>query len=377
MSGEIKICGLMLDPYDVSPGQRFRIEQWQPFLKEENITIDYFSFTDDGLRGVIYQQGQLAAKIKELGKAYLRRVNHIFAANKYDVVFLYRAASMIGPALLERILRWQNPAIIFDFDDAIFLTNTSKANSRFGWTKFAGKTAEICRLSDSVTVGNSYLADYARQYNDSVTVIPSSIDTVLYQPQQKIFDPNKKVIIGWTGSSTSQYHLEEFEPTLVELLKLRPDAEIRVLSNRKPDFKQIGFVWREWSAATEIEETKKFDIGIMPLPDDEWARGKCAMKALIYMSLGIPPVCSDVGVNGEVVAHNRNGFLAKTPEEWLTALTTLIDNRELRYKLGDNARQTVVDHYSMRSCAAQFAEVVRKTARAKNQSNKAAAVARA
>lgn len=350
----------MLDPYNTTPGQRFRLEQWEPHLKNKNIFIDYFSFSDEKLRNVIYQDSNFLPKASLLIKAFLRRAKQALSATDYDVVFLYRAASMFGPAILERFLHSRNVPIIYDFDDAIFLTDTSKANKRFGWAKFAGKTSTICRLSTSVTVGNNYLADFAKQYNDQVYVIPSSIDIERYQPITQTIDPNKRVVVGWTGSSTSQYHLEAFEPVLAELLKER-DVEIRVISNRQPNFKQIPFVWREWSAQTEVAETMQIDIGIMPLPNDEWSLGKCAMKALIYMSLEIPPVCSDVGVNREVIEHGRNGFLAKDKEEWLKNLKNLIDNVELRKNLGRKAREAVVENYSMTRCAESFAQVVQNT----------------
>ena len=363
---EISVCALMLDPYDVSPGQRFRIEQWEPYLNLDGITTDYFSFTDDNLRSVIYQEGKVASKIAELTKATLRRINHVLKASKYDAVFLYRAANMIGPAFLEKYMRMRGYPIIFDFDDAIFMTDVSKANKRFAWAKFSGKTADICRLSTSITVGNSYLAEYARQYNDNVYVVPTSIDTNRYQPTAKSERQDGRVVIGWTGSSTSQYHLEAFEPVLAELLKKRSDVEIRVVSNREPSFETIPYVWRAWSAETEVDEISQIDIGIMPTPDDEWSRGKCALKALQYMSLGIPAICTDMGANRDVVKHGENGFLAKTTEQWLNCFETLIDDRVLRSKLGAAARQTVLEDYSMERCGRMFAGVIRETVKDKN-----------
>lgn len=350
----------MLDPYDTSPGQRFRIEQWEPYLKNAGIAIDYFSFTDENFRKIIYKEGHTAAKIKELIKANFRRLNHLFKASEYDAVYLYRAANMIGPAWMEKFLSWRKIPVIFDFDDAIFLTDTSKANRKFGWAKFSGKTADICRLSTQVTVGNSYLAEYASKFNSNVSVVPTSIDTDRYQPVSKESNENARVIVGWTGSSTSQYHLEEFEPVLAELVK-RHNVEIRVISDREPDFEEVPFVWRQWTAQTEVEETAKFDIGIMPLPDNEWTRGKCAAKALICMSLGIPAICSDVGANRDVISHGENGFLAKNQEEWLKNFDFLIADKDLRIKMGYQARQTVVERYSMKKCADLFAEVVWNT----------------
>ena len=361
MSNIIRVCALVLDPYDISPGQRFRIEQWEPYLQRDGITIDYFPFTDEKLREIIYQPNRFVAKMSEMIKANFRRLSHIMKASDYDAVYLYRAASRVGPAWLERFLHRQSVPVIFDFDDAIFLTNTSKANRYFGWTKFPKKTDEICRLSASVTVGNSYLAEYARKYNDNVYIIPTSIDTILYQPPAVCKGATgKRAVIGWTGSSTSQYHLEEFEPVLAELLKQR-DVEIRVISDREPAFKEVPFVWRAWSSEKEIEETSQIDIGIMPLPDDDWTRGKCAAKALQYMALGIPAVCSDVGANRDVIRQGENGFLAANQEDWLNYLKTLIDNPLLRAEFGGEARKTVVENYSMNKCAQLFSQVVIET----------------
>ena len=360
----IRICGLMPDPYDTSPSQRFRIEQWEPYLEKEGISIDYLSFTDQNLRGVIYKEGQVGTKAKEIAKASFRRLRHIIKASDYDVVFLHRAASMIGPAWMEKILKWRKMPIIYDFDDSIFLTDTSKANKKFGWAKFSGKTADICRLSTSITVGNTYLADYAKKYNDRVTVVPSSIDTNKYQVLDKQVK-NGRIIVGWTGSSTSQYHLEMFEPVLAELYKAR-DVEIRVISDREPTFTAFPYVWREWSSKKEVEEVSLIDIGIMPTPDDQWSRGKCAMKALQYMASGIPAVCSDVGTNREVIKHGENGFLAKTNEDWLDSLKKLIDDAALRKQLGNEARRTVVENYSMVKCAQTFSQVVFDTVENKN-----------
>ncbi len=357
----LRVCALMLDPYDTTPGQRFRLEQWESYLTEMNIDIDYFAFSDDRLRSVLYKEGRFWAKTLGMSRAILKRFRDVVKASDYDVVYLFRTASFVGPALLERLLKFRNNPIIFDFDDAIYLTNTSDANKRFGWLKFAEKTADICKISTSVTVGNSHLADYAKQFNQNVFIVPTSIDTDKYQTKEKQIDRGAKVVIGWTGSSTSQYHLEAFEPTLAELFKRREDAELRVISNREPSFKTIPCTWKEWSPETEVAEIAEIDIGIMPTPDDEWSRGKCALKALQYMSLGIPAICTDMGANRDVIEPGKNGFLAKTQEEWLEYFDKLIDNRELRTRLGREARNTVVAQYSMKRCAELFADVVRET----------------
>lgn len=351
----IKVCALILYPYDTTPGQRFRIEQWEPYLAKNDITIDYYTFANEKLMKIMPQQGRFFSKISELSKAFARRISHLSFLSKYDVIFIYRAATMIGPALLERFIKLSARPIILDFDDAIFMPHTAEANRLFSWMKFAGKTSSICRLSTSVTVGNDWLAEYALQFNKNTFVVPTSIDTDAYQPIEK--EKHSKLIVGWTGSSTSQYHLEMFEPTLAKLLE-KHDVEIRVISNREPSFKTIPYVWRDWSPETEIHEIGQLDIGIMPNPLDDWSKGKCALKALQYMSMGVPTICSDIGANREVIQNGENGFLAKTEEDWLDQLEKLILNKNLRQEMGQAARNTVVEKYSMTKCAELFKNVI-------------------
>jgi glycosyltransferase involved in cell wall biosynthesis len=194
-----------------------------------------------------------------------------------------------------------------------------------------------------------------------VTIIPSGVDTDKFTPSVNNFS-NDKVIIGWTGSSTSQTHLEAFTPMIRKLLLRRGDVvEFHVHSDREPNMPGVAYKWHPWSSVTEVEEISRFDIGIMPMPDDEWSRGKCAMKALLYMSLGIPAVCSDIGANRDVIIHRENGFLVSTEDQWLTHLETLIDNKDLRLRLGRAARETVVENYSMKKCAKLFARTVKET----------------
>lgn len=357
-SEKISLCALTLYPPNTVPGQRYRIEQWQPYLKKQGIEVDYYWFADEKLTKTIPQSGKVLAKIGGFTSAFFRRFSHLLKLKKYDAILIYRAAAIVGPAFIERLIKLSGRPVIYDFDDAIFLAHTSETNKLFSWAKFAGKTASICRLSDSVTVGNNWLADYARQNNENITIIPSSVDTNIYQPKTKM--PREKVVIGWTGSSTSQTHLEMFAPLLREICEKFP-VEIHVHSDRSPELPDIPFVWHKWSPENEVEVISNFDIGIMPMPEDEWSLGKCSMKALLYMSLAVPTVCSDIGMNREVICHGENGFLAGTNEDWLKSIGDLVNDADLRKKIGNEARKTVEENYSMLKCAQLFAEVVQKT----------------
>jgi glycosyltransferase involved in cell wall biosynthesis len=358
---QISVGALTLYPFDTIPGQRFRIEQWEPYLKERQISIDYLPFADKELLKTLPKQGHFLSKISGMLAGFARRIVNFKDLSNYDVIYIYRAAAMIGPAFLEKLMKFSNRPIIFDFDDAIFLTHTNEANKLFAWAKFAGKTGTICRLSDHVIVGNSWLGNYARQFNSEISIIPSSVDTDVYVPKSKKKRDDGKIVIGWTGSSTSQTHLEMFAPVLKKLFAKRSDIILSVHSDRSPKLEDIDFVWHSWTPETEVEIISSFDIGIMPLPDDEWSRGKCSMKALLYMSLAIPTVCSDVGMNREVIDQGKNGFLAGNEAEWIEYLEKLIDDENLRVESGKAARQTIVEKYSMKRCAELFADAIETT----------------
>jgi glycosyltransferase involved in cell wall biosynthesis len=352
----IRVLALVPYPLGQTPSQRYRIEQWQPRLEQEGIDLAFRPFADSRLMSLLHKHGRLSGKFSSVARAFVRRALDVPNVRRYDAVFIHRAACLAGPAVLERAIGLLRRPVIFDFDDAIYFLHTTTANRLFGWLKFPGKTAAICRLSAQVVVANSYLGDYARQYNRRVTIIPSSVDTDCYRPSKKTA-MNGPVVIGWMGSSTSQTHLEAFAPVLRDL-SARRGISLRVVSDREPELPGVEFEWRRWSAATEVAELAGFDIGIMPMPDDQWARGKSAMKALLYMAMGVPVICSAVGTNCEVIRHGENGMLAASPQEWLDHFELLASDPAERQRLGEAGRRTVEQGYSMKHCASSFARVV-------------------
>jgi glycosyltransferase involved in cell wall biosynthesis len=273
------------------------------------------------------------------------------------VVLVHRAACLAGPPVVEQMLRSRGNPLLYDFDDAIFRLHTSSANRAAAWLKQPGKTDTICRISERVVVGNAYLADWVRHRNPHVSVIPTSIDTDRCRPRLP-GDANGRIVVGWTGSATSQTYLEAFAPMLRELTASH-DVELRVLSTREPMLPGVPHTWRPWSPATEVEEVAAFDIGIMPMPDEEWALGKCALKALQYMAAEVATVASAVGANREVIDHGRNGLLVTTTQEWLECIATLAEKPDLRRQIGAAGRRTVEEEYSMRRSAAKLESVVR------------------
>ena len=355
----MKVLALTPGPTHVSPGLRYRIEQWEPLLRQDGIDITYAPFMDVEFERVLYARGRTFSKISGMLSAYARQLGSIVEARAYDLVYVFREAALIGPAVIEPLIARRGTPIVFDFDDAIFVRYRSPSNAYWSYLKFAGKTATLCKKASHVMAGNTYLADYASRHNDAVTLIPTTIDTDLYRPERRRPRDDGTVTIGWTGSHSTARHLERLRPALTELAARKP-FRLVVIGANAPEIPGALVEARRWSAETEVDDLSDVDIGIMPLPDDAWSRGKCGLKALQFMGLGIPAVVSPVGVNMEIIADGVNGLIADTDDEWLDRLTTLMNDATFRTKLGSAARDTVEQSYSAKRIAPQVAAIFRK-----------------
>jgi glycosyltransferase involved in cell wall biosynthesis len=214
--------------------------------------------------------------------------------------------------------------------------------------KNPGKTAKLISLADLVFAGNQYLADYAHHHNENILIVPTTIDTDEYK--QTPFRDAEQLCIGWSGSITTIRHFEVVIPVLHRLKnKYGNKLVFKVIGDANFSVQELGIQGIRWSKQDELDELSKIDIGIMPLPDDEWSKGKCGLKGLQYMALGIATVMSPVGVNTEIIQNGTNGFLATTDDEWFGVLCQLIDDADLRKRMGEAARKTVVEKYSVES----------------------------
>jgi len=358
----MRVLAIVPSIYDTSPGQRFRIEQWEPLLRGMGVEIAYHPFESNELHQVLYQPGNMGRKAALIASSFGRRFRMLTGAREFDLVYIFREAALLGPAVIERIIGWTGLPVVFDFDDAVFVSYVSPSNGYLSKLKFPGKTAGVCRLSAHVMAGNSYLADYARQYNPNVTIIPTTIDTDKYIPanDNRLETENRKpeTTIGWSGSFSTVQHLE----TLRGALERLGDSEryrLRVIGTTDYRLKGVEVDAMAWRSATEVEDLREMDIGIMPLPDDQWSRGKCGLKALQYMALGIPTICSPVGVNTEIIEDGVNGFLAESDSEWINKLQRLLHSPELRREIGMAGRRTVEGRYSAAVQAPRVYEVFR------------------
>jgi glycosyltransferase involved in cell wall biosynthesis len=348
---------LFLIPYPLggAPSQRFRFEQYFKVLKKHGLTFDYQCFIDGKTWKILYKKGYFFQKALGILVGFLRRIKILFFLNKYDFVFIHREAAPLLPPVFEYLIACvSRKKIIFDFDDAIWLPNTSEQNRISAFLKFHQKTGLICKWAYKVSAGNDFLCDYARAFTQNVVLNPTTIDTKLHKTMHPIEQKCTKFItIGWTGSHSTMKYLDSLVPILQEI-ETNYAVEFLVISNQNPHLRLLNFKFVQWNKETEIEDLSKIQIGVMPLTDDEWARGKCGFKALQYMSLGIPALASPVGVNTKIIKHGENGFLCGTDEEWKNTLIRLIENENLRTQIGINSIQTIENEYSVKANEGNF-----------------------
>ncbi len=339
---------IFLTPYPngKAPSQRFRFEQYFNTLKKHNFEIVTRSFLSDKTWKIIYTNSSFLLKSLGIIGAFFRRFILLFSLWKYDYVFIHREASMIGPPIFEWIIaKILRKKYIYDFDDAIWLPNFSQQNAKFQKLKFYGKVNHIIKWADQVTVGNDFLKEFALQFNDNVTIIPTTID-LEYVHTIECNQNSLPINIGWTGTHTTLSYVKELIPIIKEL-ELKYDFTFTIISNQPPDFKFNSLRFVQWNKSTEIEDLSKIQIGVMPLTDNDWAKGKCGFKALQYMALKIPSIISPVGVNKTIVNNGKNGYLCSSSSEWKKRLEELICSKELRIQIGEKGQLTVKEHFSV------------------------------
>jgi len=328
-----------------SPSQRFRFEQYIDHLNKNGYQCNFSWLLNAADDKRFYSKGNFFYKGLIVLKSILKRSKELFSTSQYDIVFVQRESFMLGTSFFEKQFA-KKTKLVFDFDDSIWMQNVSAANKKFSFLKNADKTRDIITRASIVFAGNKYLADFAKQFNSNVVIVPTTIDTELYKPVSKV--SKEKICIGWSGSITTIEHMETKMQALKAIKKIYGDkVYFKIIGDGSyfsEDLKTKGLPWKKES---EIEDMLEFDIGIMPLPDTEWAKGKCGLKGLQYMALGIPTIMSPVGVNSEIITDSINGFLAGSDEEWVEKLSLLIDSFELRQKLGNAGCKTVEEKFSV------------------------------
>jgi glycosyltransferase involved in cell wall biosynthesis len=332
--------------FNRSPSQRYRYEQYIDFLRSHDFEFTFSPIITEQDDKVFYSKGKIISKAFITLKSIFIRMKDWMRYNDFDIIFIQREALFIGSTFFERKAFKSKARVIFDFDDSIWLMDTSPENKKWEWLKNPDKTKTNIQNAHLVIAGNKYLLDYAKKFNPNSVLIPTTVDCNHHRPLTK--RSAGKVIIGWSGSISTIKHFEHIVPVLIKLKeKYNDKIGFKLIGDNNYKNENLHLTGVAWQLNNEVEELNEFDIGIMPLPDDEWAKGKCGLKGLTYMACEIPAVMSPVGVNTEIIIHGENGFLAKSENDWINYLSQLIESPELRVKMGKAGRETVLKNYSV------------------------------
>ena len=351
-----KIYFIVPYPYQEAPSQRFRFEQYFDFLEANGFEVEIYPFINHSTWKTLYGEGKILKKALGILMSFVRRFALLFKLHKADYIFIHREAAHIGPPIFEWIIaKVLRRKYIYDFDDAIWLPNYSESNANFHRLKAYWKVRYCMEWASQITAGNAYLAEYARQYNQNVQIIPTTIDT---ENHHNIMtnQESPELTIGWTGTHTTMHYLDELVPVLKKL-EQKYAFTFLVISNQSNDYDLKSLKFVKWDKQTEIEDLAKINIGVMPLKQDIWSEGKCGFKGLQYMALEIPTIMSPVGVNSTIVENGVNGFLAESHEEWYELLEKLIVDKQLRFQIGKGGKLRIDEVYSVLANQEKFLEL--------------------
>ena len=354
----MKIVVVCPYPQDRAPSQRLKFEQYYDSWRAAGHDVVVRPFWDERAWAVLYAPGRRVRKALALVRGVARRIRGLGEAQNADLVYLHLEAMPLGPPWFERAVVKAGVPIVYDIDDLVYLPHSSRHNRFMRWLRRPEKVVQIVTMSAEVIVCTRHLEAFAREHNDQVTLISSTIDTDAYQPRSHS-DRTNGLVVGWSGSHSTSPYLHLLDDVL---RRLHADLGVAALVIGDQSFGITGMALEAipWSLQSEVSDLARMDIGVYPLPDEEWVLGKSGLKALQYMALGIPTVAQRVGSNLEIIEHGRNGFLAGSEDEWYDAIRTLVESPSLRRSVGTAARQTVVERYSVATTAPVYLGVLER-----------------
>ena len=337
---------------------RQRVLQYLPFLERAGIEVSVRPLlNDDYVHSLAAGHGRSKARV---AAAYARRIRQLLALRDVDIIWVYAELFPWLPASFERLAVRSGKPLVYDFDDAFFHTYDDHPN----WLvrlALHDKLKPLVRGASRVCAGNEYLRNYAERTGAEAIVLPTVVDVETYVPTVVVDD--RPLTIGWIGSPSTWCHVQPILPLLEQFCRDHPvrfraiGAGVEAERDRFP-----GLELAEWSEASEVAEVQAMDIGLMPLLDLPFQRGKSGYKLIQYMACGLPVIASPVGVNCDIVSHGRTGFLASRKEEWISALSELVSDADRRRAMGEEGRQRAVRDYSLATHAPRLVEVFRSLA---------------
>jgi glycosyltransferase involved in cell wall biosynthesis len=343
---------------------RYRVFQYREPLLALGIDLTPAPFFDRSSFARLYERGGFVRKTWDLARLTLPLRARLRSAARYDLAFVHRELWPLAGEWPLTLLRRSQPRWVFDLDDAVFLPYVSEANRRFVGLKAHGSAPRLAKSALGVAAGNAWLADWARRQrpgrpDDEVQVIPTVVDSARWVP---VPAPNgNPVRLLWIGSPSTLRYLEAWGPVLSRLGQSHPGLELHLVGARL-ELPAIRCVSHPWSTEAELDVARRCHIGLSPLADGDWERGKCGLKLLLYMALGLPAVASDAGVHPAIVTPGEDGELVNGNGALEAALERLVRDPARRVALGRAGRATLERDYSLRAVAPRLAELLRRAA---------------
>jgi len=343
---------LFLSPYpvDKAPSQRLKYEQYFSIFENSGYEITTKSFVSEKLWKILYLQGFIIQKLFFTKLGYIKRFFTLFSIRKYDIIYVHLWVTPIGPPIFEWLTIKLAKKVVYDIDDMVFLGHSSDANKLWRNLKGKSKMIYLMKKANHVITCTPKLDEFVHQFNLNTTDISSTVDTTnRYQPINN-YENKHPIVLGWSGSHSTSKYLYLLSDVLKKLTS-KYDFKLIVMGDSSFKIEGVNIEAYEWKESIEIDTLQKFDIGLYPLPDEEWVYGKSGLKAIQYMSLGIPTIATAIGANFRIIENNKNGFLVKPNNfnEWEQKIEKLITNASLRKQLGEAARKTIIEKYSLKA----------------------------
>jgi len=342
---------------------RYRVFQYVPYLEELGIDCTVQSFMDTEMYRLSLSSGDTFKKIVMTLRATLRRLRILSGFRQFDVIYMQREIFPFGPPLVERLLKKMGVPLVFDYDDALFIKKPSRYNPIATFFRSPEKTRVLLGLVDRTIAGNNWLRENAESEGGKAVTIEVAEDTARFvSANTKFAQRSGPVTVGWLGSPSTAKYMSEIEEELREIAARNPEVRWEMMGSGKFAMAGVPWVTEEWSIEAEKAALARYDIGLMPLPKQEWSRGKSGGKARTYMAAAVVPVVESIGYNRELIRHGETGFLCETGGDWIANLESMIRNFGARENVARAAQNDVEMRFSPSKKAAEIAAVLREIA---------------
>jgi glycosyltransferase involved in cell wall biosynthesis len=350
-------------PVGVAASQRLKYEQYFDDWHSFGYVVEISAFMDMRMWKIVYSPGCYCEKIFGFFRGQIRRLGDVFRVAQYDLVYIHMWVTPFGSSIFERYVLKHAKKVIYDLEDNVVLQpsgvlNKDHPNRWLSRLKGSGKVKCLIKNADYVITSSPFLNELCLEINSrkACTYISSSVDTDRFIPVSRYFNTDS-VIIGWTGTFSSKIYLEILRNVFLTLAS-RVEFKLKVIGNFDYELPGVDLEVIRWTRETEVEDLQTIDIGVYPLPIDNWVLGKSGLKAIQYMAFGLPVVATNVGTTPLLISHEVDGLLVNSQEEWVCALERLVCEPDLRRKLGQAARLKAIQKYSIRSVKQEYRNVL-------------------